>query len=87
MLVGEIAGYHIDPRDGRVAVRLSRIAEAEGAVQADRARTPVGYVDGSLFDSLQIGTWQGVELIELNTAMADRDRWDADAARRAKAAE
>lgn len=77
VLVAEICGTHVDPTDGRAAVRVSRVAPVKGPRQIGGGRSPVRYGDDALVDKLQIGSWQQVEQTNLDDAVADRSSWDA----------
>lgn len=72
LLVGTIAGAHVDPADGRVALRLSRIASAEGPAQPNPGRSPVGYCAAALLDQLRLGPWRAVAPVSLEQALALR---------------
>lgn len=77
VLIAEICGTHVDPADGRTAVRVSRVASAEGPRQIGGGRSPVRYEDDALLDGLRIGSWRQVEQTTLEDAVADRKSWDA----------
>jgi hypothetical protein len=77
VLVAEICGTHVDPTDGRAAVRARRVAPAEGPRQVCGGRSPVKYEEDSLLDKLKIGSWRHVKQTTLEEALADRSSWDA----------
>lgn len=77
VLVAEICGTHIDSSDGRAAVRVGRVAPAEGPRQVGGGRSPIQYQDDSLLDMLKIGSWRNVNQTTLEEALADRSSWDA----------
>lgn len=77
VLIAEIWGTHVDPADGRVAVRINRVAPAEGPQQVAGGRWPVRYEYEELLAGLQIGSWRQVEQTSLEDALADRESWDA----------
>ena len=77
VLIAEICGAHVDPSDGRVAVRVSRAAPVEGPRQVDGGRSPVRYAPDEWRKELRIGTWQQVTQTSLEDAVADRASWDA----------
>lgn len=72
LLVGTIAGAHVDPVDGRVALCLSRIASAKGPAQPNPGRSPVGYCAAALLDQLRLGPWRAVAPVSLEQALALR---------------
>ena len=76
VLISEICGAHVDPSDGRVAVRVSRAAPVEGPRQVDGGRSTVRYAPVGLRNDLRIGSWRQITQTSLEHAVAERASWD-----------
>jgi len=77
ILVGDISGVYVDPRDGRTAVAIRAIANVEGPSQSNPGRSPVSYAASDLVAELRIGEWTSVAESSLKDAISERAAWDA----------
>lgn len=77
VLLAKINGTHVDPVDGRIAVRVSHASAVSGPQQESCGRSPVGYANASLVEGLEVEGWREISPSTLEEALADRASWDA----------